>query len=320
MLISPVGKSGRGAVGYVDRTLATGERVLHRASLHWVIFVGPVIVALIGFSVLYIGALPTFADPSFRLGARFCGSFLVVIAILREAKSLLDYFTTEVAATTRRFVVKRGWVRRSVIEMNAGQLESIIIDQSILGRIFGYGTIVVAGTGSGIDPVRCVAQPLEVRKAANQIGRGYQHEAELQAPQLPRKSNIAVVIGDGAFAFPVVGESHHQIVLEHLVGGRTSEGAHQRVAALIEPQPDNPYDPGAVAVKIRGEEIGFLARDVAPLFRQALMAGGYDRAACEAVVVGGWERSPKDRGSFGVRLNARLPFKFQSADEWQRGH
>jgi hypothetical protein len=172
----------------------------------------------------------------------------------------------------------------------------------------------------GIDPVRCVAQPLEVRKAANQIGRGYQHEAEPQAAKLPPKSNIGVVIGDGAFAFPVVGESHHQIVLEHLVRGRTSEGAHQRCAAMIEPQPDNPYDPGAVAVKIRGEEVGFLARDVASQFRRTLLSGDYGRAACEAVIVGGWERGPKDRGSFGVRLNARLPFRLQSVQEWERSH
>ena len=306
-------------MSYVDRTLATGERVLHRASLHWIIFVRPVIFVLIGFAAYYVGSASPM-DTSVRWGARFFSSFFIVIAIFGEMRALVNYFTTEVAATTRRFVVKRGFVRRSIVEMNAGQLESIIIDQSILGRIFGYGTIIVGGTGSGVDPVNCISQPLEVRKAANQIGRGYQHEPEPQVPGLPPKGNIAVVIGDGAFAFPVVGESHHQIVLEHLVGGRTSESAHQRCAALIEPQPDNPYDPGAVAVKIRGEEVGFLERNVAPLFRQALSSGSYGRAACEAVIVGGWERGPKDRGNFGVRLNARLPFKLQSVDEWERRH
>jgi hypothetical protein len=89
---------------------------------------------------------------------------------------------------------------------------------------------------------------------------------------------------------------------------------------MIEPQPDNPYDPGAVAVKIRGEEVGFLARDVASQFRRTLLSGDYGRAACEAVIVGGWERGPKDRGSFGVRLNARLPFRLQSVQEWERSH
>lgn len=319
MLALPLGK-GAEAVSYVDRTLAAGERVLYRAKLHWIIFLKPLPILLIGLAIVFAVFVGRPLDPSTGTEVKFSGSLLFLIGIFGEASTLLRYLTTEVAATTRRFVVKRGLVRRNVIEMNAGQLESIVIDQSVFGRIFGYGTIVVGGTGSGIDPVRYVAHPLEVRKAANQIGRGYQHEAEQQALLSRGANKIAVVIGDGAFAFPVVGESHHQIVLEHLVGGRSPEGVQQRFAALIEPQPDNPYDPGAVVVKIRGEEIGFLARNAAPLFLQALATGGYGRAACEAMVVGGWERGPKDRGSFGVRLNARLPFKFQSADEWQRSH
>ena len=307
-------------MGYVDRTLGPGEKVLHRASLHWIIFVGPVIFVLIGLAVLAIGFSTDPLNPSIRAGARFGGSFFILIAVLRETEVLVRYFTTEIAVTTRRFVVKRGLVRRSVIEINAGQLESVIIDQSIFARVFGYGTMIVGGTGSGVDPVKCVSHPLDVRKAANQIARGFKTEAEIQAPALTSNSTVGVVIGDGAFAFPVVGESHHQIVLEHLVGGRTSEGAHHRCAALIEPQPDNPYDPGAVAVKIRGEEVGFLARDVAPLFRRALSSGGYGRAACEAIILGGWDRGPSDRGSFGVRLNARLPFRLQSTAEWERSH
>lgn len=133
-----------------------------------------------------------------------------------------------------------------------------------------------------------------------------------------RDEGCGAVVGDGAFAFPVVGESRHQPVLEELAGGRTRDGARHFCAALIVPQPNNPYDPHAVAVYLRDQEVGYLARDVAPDFLRTLRLCGYGRAACEAVIVGGWDRGPTNRGYFGVRLNACLPFRLQSADEWKR--
>ena len=84
----------------------------------------------------------------------------------------------------------------------------------------------------------------------------------------------------------MVGEAHHQDILEVLASGRRDVSAHVALAALLLPQPDNRYDPDAVAVFMRGHEVGHLARNVAPEFLRALRAGGYDRAACEAMIVG----------------------------------
>jgi hypothetical protein len=116
----------------------------------------------------------------------------------------------------------------------------------------------------------------------------------------------------------VVGEEHHQDILEALAGGRRENSAHVAVPALLLPQPDNPYDPDAVAVFMRGHEVGHLARNVAPEFLRALQAGGYGRAACEAMIVGGWDRGAADHGNFGVRLNACRPFRLESAAAWAR--
>jgi uncharacterized membrane protein YdbT with pleckstrin-like domain len=112
------------------------------------IFVGPLVAIFVGLTIIYVASSKHPIDSSVETGARFLGSLLILIGIFREISALLRYLTTEVAATTRRFVVKRGLLRRSVIEMNAGQLESIIIDQSVFGRILGYGTIIVGGTGN----------------------------------------------------------------------------------------------------------------------------------------------------------------------------
>jgi hypothetical protein len=309
-------------VGYVEQTLAASERVIVRARLHWIIFAAPAVLTLLALIVLGIGLAVRMAAPPGAPeanGGLEVGFAILALALIVAARRLVDFLTTEIAATTRRFIVKRGLIRRMVMEINAGQLESVIVHQSVLGRILDYGTIVAGGTGSGIDPVRRVAAPLILRDALNRISA--------RPPPLPDggvrpapalSGGVAAIIGDGKFGFPVVGESHHEAVLEQLAGGRTEEGVHVSCAALLLPQPDNPYDPDAVAVFIRGEEVGFLARNVAPEFLQALRAGGYDRAASEAIIVGGWDRGRGDRGNFGVRLNACRPFRLEAAENWAR--
>jgi len=121
------------------------------------------------------------------------------------------------------------------------------------------------------------------------------------------------------FEYRVVGTLRHQLALEVICGGRTHYGVHCYCAALITPQDANPYDHRAVAVSIRGTPVGYLARDVVREFRQALRVGGFADVACEAMIVGGWDRGD-DFGFFGVRLNARMPFRLVGGDKyWSRG-
>jgi len=127
-----------------------------------------------------------------------------------------------------------------------------------------------------------------------------------------------VVVGDDEFEFRVVGTLHHQRAIENMCGRRSREGAHRYCAALLTPQPTNPHDRHAVAVTIHDVEVGFLDREDARDFLRVLGAGGYADAACEAELVGGWDRGGDDQGYFGVRLNACLPFSLYPAQEWHR--
>jgi hypothetical protein len=301
-------------VGYVEQTLGAGERVICSTRLHWIIFARVFILLALGVLAL---SLPTSTNEQ-RIFFNAAGVVLLILVPIAAVRALIALTTTEIAATTRRFVVKRGLFRRAVIEINAGQLESVTVYQSMFGRMLGYGTIIAGGTGSGVDPVAKVSRPLQLRDALNQISARPppMPNAGASAP-LASSNGAAVIIGDGKFGFPVVGEAHHQDILEVLAGGRREVSARVALAALLLPQPDNPYDPDAVAVFMRGHEVGHLTRNVAPEFLQALHAGGYDRAACEAMIVGGWDDG-ESRGSYGVRLNASRPFRLESAAAWAR--
>jgi len=73
------------------------------------------------------------------------------------------------AITNKRVIAKFGLIRRNTIEMNLNRIESIAINQGILGRIFDFGSIGVRGTGGGQAPVPFIARPLEFRQQLNNL-------------------------------------------------------------------------------------------------------------------------------------------------------
>ena len=141
------------------------------------------------------------------------------------------------------------------------------------------------------------------------------HEGQTVAAPEANIQRRARVVGDGQFAFSVVGESRYQNELETLAGGRSTESAYQLCAALLQPEPDNPHDRGAVSVKVRGLTVGYLGREAAPDFLAALAEGDFAEAACEAVIVGGWRRAGEAGGRFGLKLNAVAPFVLVDPEE-----
>lgn len=111
--------------------------------------------------------------------------------------------------------------------------------------------------------------------------------------------------GPGTYEFDIVGESHYQQALEAICGGRTAESASHKTEAVLHLEDSNPHDNMAVRVDIGGETVGYLSRSDARAYRKQLKQLGHERLACKcnAMVVGGWQRSRTDQGSFGVKLD-----------------
>ncbi len=158
-------------MGYIERTLVESERLLRLGHLHWIIFARAVLFAVAGVAVMLAGGAQVANNPNGAGSLIGIGFLLILASAYLGIRALVRRWTTEIAATTRRFVVKRGFVRRLVMEIGAGQIESIAIHQSVLGRLLDFGTVVVEGTGSGIDPVGPVAEPLKLRRALDRLYR-----------------------------------------------------------------------------------------------------------------------------------------------------
>jgi uncharacterized membrane protein YdbT with pleckstrin-like domain len=162
-------------VGYVDNNLITGEAVTYRARLHWILFVKPV---LIGLALIAIVAWIFYAaDLGKVLSAQVALLVWVgvlVISAVPVLAAFLTWHSAEFAVTNKRVILKTGFIQSKTAEMFLNKIESVGVDQSIGGRILGYGTIVIRGTGGSLEPFHRVSAPLRFRnEIQEQIGKSF---------------------------------------------------------------------------------------------------------------------------------------------------
>jgi len=77
----------------------------------------------------------------------------------------VKYKTTELAITNKRVIAKFGFISRSTIELNINKVESIQVDQTMLGRMFSFGTLIISGAGNPQAPIPGISNPMGFRRA-----------------------------------------------------------------------------------------------------------------------------------------------------------
>jgi uncharacterized membrane protein YdbT with pleckstrin-like domain len=157
-------------VGHVSLWSIAGALV---AGAVLVIVGGALAAAGMGAPVLGRTDLP----PAVGLLVAAVGVAWVIAALIRRS-------ATELAVTNRRVIAKFGLVSRSTIELNLLKVESVRVEQSIAGRLLGYGSVIVVGTGSSIDPIRFIADPIRFRQALQSAIDDLQDAGGTRAPAL----------------------------------------------------------------------------------------------------------------------------------------
>jgi len=140
-------------MSYIEKNLMSGEEVIYQESLHWVVFLTPVVWFLVSFVLFAQG--PDIAP---------MGAITIIIAIVVAISSFINYKTSEFGVTNKRVIVKVGFIRRNSLEVLLNKVEGIQVNQGVLGRILGFGSITVSGTGGSRDPFHKISAPLEFRK------------------------------------------------------------------------------------------------------------------------------------------------------------
>jgi uncharacterized membrane protein YdbT with pleckstrin-like domain len=142
---------------YVEQSLTEGEQIVYTTRRHWVVLVLPGIgagaLALAGITLL-------FEKDIFWIG----GVFLLVVAAGIFGSALQHRYGFEFAVTNKRVIYRKGIVSISTDELFLDKIESVLVQQGLLGRWWGYGSVSVRGTGGSWEPFPDIADPLLLRR------------------------------------------------------------------------------------------------------------------------------------------------------------
>ena len=147
---------------YVRRVLQPGETIVYTTKLHWLIYINTILLLFICI-ILAGAAIATSDNQGISLALGIAAVIFALLALSAGLRAFIRRSTTELAVTDHRVIYKSGLLSRHTIEMNRDKVESVDVDQSLLGRIFGYGTVVVRGTGGSLEPIRNIGDPLTFR-------------------------------------------------------------------------------------------------------------------------------------------------------------
>jgi uncharacterized membrane protein YdbT with pleckstrin-like domain len=146
---------------YIDEILQPGEKVLYSTNAHWMFYLPAIGVWIVVAILLVVSALVMV--PTLALLCWACAAVLAIVALYMTAKAWFHRWTTETDVTNMRVVHKTGFIKRRTFEMALDKVESVDVNQSILGRILNYGSVTVRGVGEGAETIDMIASPLEFR-------------------------------------------------------------------------------------------------------------------------------------------------------------
>lgn len=145
-------------MNYVNALLAPDKTVRFETRRHWLVYRYAIVML-----ALLVASL---ALPRDLHGEKFIiAIFLVPLAAAAALFGWLRRVATVIAVTNHRLICKNGIIARHTVEMNLEKIESVDVDQTVLGRIFGFGTVTIRGVGTTIDPIRGIADPIGLRQA-----------------------------------------------------------------------------------------------------------------------------------------------------------
>lgn len=132
---------------YTTNNLAYGEKVKFQSKKHWINFFDNY-SPLITLCLFYFGYF----------------SWGILFLVLNLIHLYITIKTDECVVTSKRVIFKTGFLSTHTLEMNLKQIESLMVEQSLLGKIFGYGTVHIKGTGGTLETFLRINKPFQIRK------------------------------------------------------------------------------------------------------------------------------------------------------------
>ncbi len=148
-------------MSYVQNILQPGEKLLLTGRVHWIGFWRALVCFALTFTLLLFQPSP----PGFRLVFEAASIFLGGLGLAFGIRVAFVRWGTEIAVTDRRVIYKRGVIARHTAEINMDKVETVLVEQSLLGRLLNYGAVSIRGSGASIETLRNIAHPIALRSA-----------------------------------------------------------------------------------------------------------------------------------------------------------
>ena len=146
-------------MSYVDSILQPGEKVTFRGDIHWKVYLPGLLLLAVG--ILWFIATPRSVGGS--IWRELVGAVIFLPALALLLWGWFQRWTTEIAVTDRRVIFMQGFIRRHTFEMSLDKVESVEVNQTIVGRVLNYGDIAVSGTGETLETFHSIGAPLDFR-------------------------------------------------------------------------------------------------------------------------------------------------------------
>jgi len=155
-------------VSYAKRHLIADEQVEYETKLHWIVMLGHVVMAALfavaGIAVLVMPWHTVNGAEAYTAQLKYAGFAGLAIAVIIFGIGLLRRAATEMAVTNKRVIVKTGLASRRTVELLLARIESVVVEEPFMGRMLGYGTVILRGTGGTPEVFPQIAQPLQFRE------------------------------------------------------------------------------------------------------------------------------------------------------------
>ncbi len=141
-------------MGYIEDNLSAGEKIVYRAN------VSVAVLIITGVFFAFIIWLSSKVSP-------FMVTIMTLLTIIIILRVLVAMFTTEIALTDRRIIGKRGVLQHHSLEILLNKVESISVKRTLMGMMFGFGTVTITGSGGTRESFPSIDKPNEFRKRVN---------------------------------------------------------------------------------------------------------------------------------------------------------
>ena len=176
-------------MGYIEQNLVADERIIFKGEIHWMRYARPILIIFLGVLALY-----------WNMWAVIAGVILMLIGIFQIA---YIYFGLSYAVTTKRIILKKGILNVEALEIILTKVEGVHIEQSFLGRLLNYGTVVVT-TGEVINRFEYLAYPAQFSNSVHEVVQSLDTEDPTRLSQLQTNSKSAKLPHKGCLIILII--------------------------------------------------------------------------------------------------------------------